>query len=133
MGGPAGHSLACEVDLWYSRSQALGGGVWRHARCAQLSPGGATAPARCSSKAPSQPALTPLARRLLELPPPELDALGRAAWDHGPATVSKAYRRLSVLVHPDKNPGDEARRAFEALNEAHRMLKDPSQLVRWAG
>jgi hypothetical protein len=67
--------------------------------------------------------------RLLELPPPELDALGRPAWDVGPAAVSKAYRRLSVLVHPDKNPGDDARQAFEALNEAHRMLKDQGQLV----
>ena len=37
--------------------------------------------------------------------------------------------RLSVLVHPDKNPGEEARAAFEALNEAHRILKDPSRLV----
>ncbi len=34
-----------------------------------------------------------------------------------------------MLVHPDKNPGDEARAAFEALNETHRMLKDPSRLV----
>jgi DnaJ-class molecular chaperone len=37
--------------------------------------------------------------------------------------------RLSVFVHPDKNPGDDARAAFEALNEAHRMLKDPGRLV----
>lgn len=81
---------------------------------------------------PTPPATRPRRRgprRLLELPPPELDALGRAAWDLGPAAVSKAYRRLSVLVHPDKNPGEEARQAFEALNEAHRMLKDPSKLV----
>lgn len=35
-----------------------------------------------------------------------------------------------MLVHPDKVSGDEAREAFEALNQAHRMLKDPSQLVR---
>ena len=69
-------------------------------------------------------------RRLLELPPPEVDALGRPAWPVAAGEVSKAYRRLSVLVHPDKNPGDDARRAFEALNEAHRALKDPSKLVR---
>ena len=41
-----------------------------------------------------------------------------------PSTV-----QLSVLVHPDKNPGEEARQAFEALNEAHRALKDASKLV----
>lgn len=41
----------------------------------------------------------------------------------------KTCRRLSVLVHPDKNPGDEAREAFEALNEAHRQLRDRGGLV----
>ena len=39
-------------------------------------------------------------------------------------------RRLSVLVHPDKNPGNDAREAFEALNEAHRQLRDRGGLVR---
>ena len=68
--------------------------------------------------------------RLLELPAPEADALGRMRWEGTPATVSRAYRRLSILVHPDKNPGEDARKAFEALNEAHRVLKDPNKLVR---
>ena len=36
---------------------------------------------------------------------------------------------MSVLVHPDKVASEEAREAFEALNEAHRILKDPAQLV----
>jgi hypothetical protein len=36
---------------------------------------------------------------------------------------------MSVLVHPDKNPGPEAREAFERLNEAHRLLKDQGKLV----
>lgn len=66
--------------------------------------------------------------RMLALPPPDVDALGRPKWDITPAEVSKAYRKLSVLVHPDKNPGDEAREAFEALNKAHRILKDPGEL-----
>jgi DnaJ family protein C protein 8 len=35
-------------------------------------------------------------------------------------------------VHPDKNPGQEARMAFEALNQAHRALKDPNTLVSQA-
>lgn len=43
---------------------------------------------------------------------------------------SVPYRRLSVLVHPDKNPGNDAREAFEALNEAHRQLRDRGGLVR---
>lgn len=65
--------------------------------------------------------------RLLQLPYPTVDALYRPVWDVTPGEVSKAYRKLSVLVHPDKNPGEDARQAFEALNEAHRMLKDPSK------
>ena len=70
---------------------------------------------------------------MLELPLPEVDALGRPAWGLTPLEVSKAYRKLSILVHPDKNPGDEARQAFEALNLAHRALKDPGTLVRATG
>lgn len=66
--------------------------------------------------------------RLLELPRPELDALGRLSWSATTIDISKAYRKLSILVHPDKNPGEEARKAFEALNEAHRKLKDPNLL-----
>ena len=27
-------------------------------------------------------------------------------------------------VHPDKNPAPEARRAFDALKEAHKLLQD---------
>ncbi|KAK9917709.1 hypothetical protein WJX75_007409 [Coccomyxa subellipsoidea] len=66
--------------------------------------------------------------RLLELEPPEIDALGRTVWGVPSADVSKAYRRLSVLVHPDKNPGADARAAFECLNEAHRLLRNRGQL-----
>jgi hypothetical protein len=143
--------------------------------------------------------------RLLQLPQPEADALGRPAWSGTSADVSKAYRRMSVLVHPDKFAGQvhrsstnmssypvaqtsepshaqpsfhdmvsqahgllncrltkdgkwwkwpwqracllratpdvccmllvqndklpDARKAFEALNEAHRRLRDPGTLV----
>ena len=70
------------------------------------------------------------ARRLLQLPPPSMDALGRPVCPCSAADISKAYRRLSVRVHPDKNPGEDARLAFEALNKAHRLLKQPGPLVR---
>lgn len=66
--------------------------------------------------------------RLMELPQPEADELGRPVLNVTSADISKAYRRISVLVHPDKNPGEDARKAFEALNAAHRKLRDPGQL-----
>lgn len=66
--------------------------------------------------------------RLLSLPAPTIDALGRPKWEVTPLEISKAYRKLSILVHPDKNPGEDARQAFEALNRAHRTLKDAGQL-----
>lgn len=66
--------------------------------------------------------------RMLELPYPEVDALGKPQWGVTPAEISKAYRKLSVLVHPDKNPGDDARQAFEVLNQAHRKLKDSGEV-----
>ena len=66
--------------------------------------------------------------RMLALPLPDVDALGRPKWDVAPAEISKAYRKLSILVHPDKNPGEEARQAFEVLNKAHRLLKDAGEL-----
>jgi hypothetical protein len=67
--------------------------------------------------------------RLMELPLPEADEIGRPSWNVTSGDISKAYRRLSVLVHPDKNPGEDARKAFEALNDTYRKLRDPSQLV----
>lgn len=67
--------------------------------------------------------------RLLALPAVEVDALGKASWDCTHTDISKAYRKLSVLVHPDKNPGEEARQAFEYVNEAHRILKDAGKLA----
>ncbi|KAK9865745.1 hypothetical protein WJX84_002872 [Apatococcus fuscideae] len=65
---------------------------------------------------------------LLELPLPDVDDLGRPVWSCSASDVSKAFRRLSVHVHPDKNPDPEARAAFEALSSAHRQLRDTGLL-----
>lgn len=69
-------------------------------------------------------------RRLLGLPAVDVDALGRPTWQCTDADVSRAYRKLSLFVHPDKHgnsDNEKAREAFERLNEAHRILRDPAK------
>src|SRR6516164_9090159 len=42
------------------------------------------------------------------------------------AEIKKAYRRLAMKYHPDRNPGDrEAEEAFKEAKEACEVLTDP--------
>ncbi|XP_012582862.1 PREDICTED: dnaJ homolog subfamily C member 5G, partial [Condylura cristata] len=45
-----------------------------------------------------------------------------------PEDIKKAYRRLALKYHPDKNPGDaQAAEIFKEINTAHSILSDPKK------
>src|SRR5690349_14673386 len=46
-----------------------------------------------------------------------------------PDEIKKAFRRLAVQYHPDKEGGDEAK--FKEINEAYEVLKDKQKRQRY--
>ena len=59
----------------------------------------------------------------------EVLGVGREA---GAEEIKKAYRRLAVKHHPDKNPGNkEAEEKFKEASEAYGVLSDPERRKRY--
>jgi molecular chaperone DnaJ len=58
----------------------------------------------------------------------EVLGVSRAAGDD---EVKKAYRKLALKLHPDKNPGPEAEERFKELNEAYQVLSDPQRRAQY--
>ncbi|ORZ36744.1 DnaJ domain-containing protein, partial [Catenaria anguillulae PL171] len=47
--------------------------------------------------------------------------------DASEADIKRAYRRLALRYHPDKNPSPEAQELFGAVQRAFNILSDPKK------
>ena len=50
----------------------------------------------------------------------------------GEDEIKKAFRKMAMKYHPDKNPGDRtAEEKFKEVNEAYSVLSDPEKKSKY--
>ena len=57
----------------------------------------------------------------------EFYALLGVARDATEADIKKAYRKLAMEFHPDRNPAPDAEATFKEITEAYEVLRDPQK------
>ena len=53
------------------------------------------------------------------------------AWGAGAEEAKRAYRRLVMQWHPDRNPSPEAEETFKRIKAAFELVSDPLRFAEW--